>query len=180
MFSKFLMSVVACPGLLFATPSLVRADDDADSVRVQTIARALKDADRHAAAERLVQAEKSYKKVLALDPKNVPALAGLAWVYNHRGDYDAAVDAADDALEIDPTNSPVWRESGYGLWKKGKKWHAVLALRKAIEHDTRNWGAYDYLTTILEDLKESPAADLVRRQKQEEKKAAVSSRRVVA
>lgn len=102
MFSKSLMSTVVIACLQFTTPGLVRADDSADSSRTQKVAQALKDADRHIQADRFVEAEKAYKKVLALDSKNVAALAGLAWVFNHRGDWDEAIDAASDAVEISP------------------------------------------------------------------------------
>src|ERR1700722_9247190 len=142
MFAKFLTSVVACIGLM-STPNAVSAggnpaDYPAELVRGRKLAQKLSKADDLTTAKKFDLAEETYKEVLKLDSENVPALTGLAWLYNHQGNFNEAIDRATDALAIDRTNSSAWREYGYGLWKKGKKVQAVKALSKAIDNKKRN------------------------------------------
>jgi tetratricopeptide (TPR) repeat protein len=57
----------------------------------------------------LDQAERTYRQVLAADPRNAIAAVGLSRVALERGDEPAAIALAHDALAIDPENSTARR-----------------------------------------------------------------------
>ncbi len=57
----------------------------------------------------LDQAERTYRQVLAADPRNAIAVVGLSRVALERGDEPAAIALAHDALAIDPENSTARR-----------------------------------------------------------------------
>lgn len=57
----------------------------------------------------LDQAERTYRQVLAADPRNSIAVVGLSRVALERGDEPAAIALAYDALAIDPENSTARR-----------------------------------------------------------------------
>jgi len=60
------------------------------------------------------------------------------------GDFSAAVDAYDQAIELDPMNPVVFDLKGYSLLREGRVHEAVAALKRSIEID-RNyvWGHYN-------------------------------------
>jgi tetratricopeptide (TPR) repeat protein len=47
------------------------------------------------------QAAESYRAVLALDPRNIVALRGLAGILEQEGDLESAVDLLEELLEED-------------------------------------------------------------------------------
>jgi len=57
----------------------------------------------------LDQAERTYRQVLAADPRNAIATVGLSRVALERGDEPGAIALAHDALEIDPQNATARR-----------------------------------------------------------------------
>lgn len=60
----------------------------------------------------LDDAEADYRKVLALDGRNVPALVGLATVFATKRDYDAANESLRAAMEADPGSAMPYRMQG--------------------------------------------------------------------
>jgi tetratricopeptide (TPR) repeat protein len=50
------------------------------------------------------RAEAAYQKALAIDPKRLDALTGLAWVNGVRHEFEASIDWANKALAVDPKN----------------------------------------------------------------------------
>ena len=55
-------------------------------------------------------AEADYKKALAVDPKSVPALDGMAWVTSDRHEFEKSKAWANKALALDPNS-----QDAYGL-----------------------------------------------------------------
>lgn len=56
------------------------------------------------------RAEAAYRQALALEPKNVAALLGMAWVNGGRHEFEQSIDWANKALALDPNNN-----AAYGL-----------------------------------------------------------------
>jgi tetratricopeptide (TPR) repeat protein len=56
------------------------------------------------------RAEKAYRQALALNPKNITALVGMAWVNGGRHEFEQSIDWAHRALALDPGNN-----DAYGL-----------------------------------------------------------------
>jgi tetratricopeptide (TPR) repeat protein len=51
-----------------------------------------------------------FQKALSLQPKNVDALTGIAWVYGARHEFEQSIEWANKAIAIDPQN-----QAAYGL-----------------------------------------------------------------
>src|SRR6516225_10804752 len=50
-------------------------------------------------------AERAYRKALALNPKNLDATTGLAWVYGGRHEFELSIQSAEKAVALDPNSS---------------------------------------------------------------------------
>lgn len=56
------------------------------------------------------RAEAAYRQALTLDPKDAPAVLGMAWVNGGRHEFEKSIDWANQALKLDPHNN-----DAYGL-----------------------------------------------------------------
>lgn len=72
-----------------------------------------------------------YESVLALNPRNVPALNNLAWIYQEKGKLERANKLATLALELAPESASVLDTAGYIKLKMGDK-SALPLFEKAI------------------------------------------------
>jgi|CZKI01.1.fsa_nt_gi tetratricopeptide (TPR) repeat protein len=81
-------------------------------------------------------ARSAYERLLAADPRNVPALDNLARVYSENlGQSDKALEIAKRAQELQPDNARTADTLGWVLYKRGD-YHAALAhLLEAAEKE---------------------------------------------
>lgn len=77
------------------------------------------------------EAQSLYERVLALSPRNVPALNNLAWIYQEKGKLEQADKLATLALELAPESASVLDTAGYIKLKMGDK-SAIALLEKAM------------------------------------------------
>lgn len=96
-----------------------------------------------------VEAEKSYKKVLALDADNEDALTGLAVVYSDLGDNKAAADMLRKVSEKSPNARNLFQLAN--AYEQMREYSlAAQALRKAIGLNPPNVG--DFKRALAQDL----------------------------
>ncbi|MBY0524890.1 MAG: tetratricopeptide repeat protein [Gemmataceae bacterium] len=110
-------------------------------------------------------ARESYRGALELDPKHVPALMGMAHLYEKLGETDKALDIFQQATRTVPKDKVVWFELGM-CQSRRKDWDSAIEnLRKAHELDPNDRvctktlgmclaraGRYDESLTILEKV----------------------------
>ena len=68
---------------------------------------------------KLEEAISEYQKALALDPKFVDALHGLAQAYYAKDDFDNAISSAQRILELDPDDILAWTTISRAYQRKG-------------------------------------------------------------
>lgn len=99
------------------------------------VMRGLRDADRSVRARDYVAAERYYRRAAVLDPKNVPAAAGLAYALSMLGDAGAAAGWARRAVEAAPRSAVAHFALGNALQKAGDEAGATAAFRAAVSID---------------------------------------------
>jgi tetratricopeptide (TPR) repeat protein len=89
-----------------------------------------------------VEAEKAFKKAIALNPQNTAAFTGLGHIYKGQAKYSEAESAFKKAIELDPKNDAAYEGLG-GLYKdQGKYGESETMLRKATKLNFQNDSAY--------------------------------------
>lgn len=91
-------------------------------------------AERHTAGD-LAGSEQHYRAVLALDPDEALALAGMGALAGQRGDAREAADYLGRACRLAPANALVHHNHGEALRQLGQWREAEAALRRALELD---------------------------------------------
>jgi tetratricopeptide (TPR) repeat protein len=103
----------------------------------------------HKAADNSVDAEKSYQKVLAIEPDNEDALTGLALVYSDLGDNAKAAELLKTLADKNPTpRSLIALAAAYEQMRDFKS--AAGVLRKLLETDPPN--AREVQRNLAQDL----------------------------
>ncbi len=83
----------------------------------------------------LDEAEKQYRHLLELEPKNPSAINNLAWfLIENDVNVDEGVELLDKALDLQPNNWYFLDSKGWGLYKQGKYEEALKLLKDAWEH----------------------------------------------
>lgn len=93
----------------------------------------LSSAAKAAAKGNLSRAESLYRQVLAKDPGNTEALAGLGDVARKRNDPEAAAEAYDKVLEKNPSYIPALLGRADQKWAAGDKEGALALYRRVLE-----------------------------------------------
>ncbi len=78
-------------------------------------------------------AEKAFKKAYGLEPKNVEAVLGLAWVANSNHDFEQGVRWAEQALELNPNAKDAFALLGDVAVEMGKYDEAIEHFQDALD-----------------------------------------------
>jgi protein O-GlcNAc transferase len=97
-----------------------------------TVQEVFDQAARHHHADRLNDAEKLYRQVLAEQPNHADALHNLGVLSQQKGDHDAAVDLIRRAIALKPDFAEAYCNLGEALRRKGEVDEAIAACRRAI------------------------------------------------
>jgi tetratricopeptide (TPR) repeat protein len=92
-------------------------------------------------------AEMAYRRALQLDPRNVDAMNGMAWVVGGRHVFDQSIEWANRALEIDPGNAPARGIIGDAALELGDYDRAFDEYQKMMDlrPDLSSWSRGAYL-----------------------------------
>lgn len=113
------------PALAKLNDLVSRTNDTAGYLQIGAIQEQLKKFDL---------ARDAYEKVLTFNPKSIPALNNLAYIYAvYLDKMDRAYDLAQKARELMPYNPNVGDTLGWVLFKKGDYPHALTILEDAVE-----------------------------------------------
>jgi len=81
----------------------------------------------------LIKARKFYLKAMKINPKNIAANMGVAYIAFHRDRYDMALDQYQKVIEIDPSRSDVYRLLGDVYRKLGQSQLAIRNYKQFLE-----------------------------------------------
>jgi tetratricopeptide (TPR) repeat protein len=87
---------------------------------------------RHHRAGRLVEAERIYRQILALDADQADSLHLLGMIVHQRGNHDAAVEMIRKAIEINPDQAAYRSNLGTILQAQGKLDDAAASFERAL------------------------------------------------
>jgi tetratricopeptide (TPR) repeat protein len=90
----------------------------------------------------------SMRRSLEIDATQVKAFVNLSRIENDRGEFDAALTAADEALVLEPENAEASFVRARSLYNTGDKETALAALETSIEHDAENGYAHNLVGLI--------------------------------
>lgn len=101
------------------------------------------------AKETVKSAEPFARKSLELDVSDAGAHAIAGWVALTRGDLDAALEEAEQALVLSPNNANSHRLMGQAMVFSGKHHDGLEVLSRYLRfnpHDPRNWTVHHLIT----------------------------------
>ena len=106
------------------------------------------------------EAEKYFRRCLALSPKFSVALNYLGYMWAERGtNLHEARDLIQKALDIEPKNAAYLDSMGWVLFKLNQREEALVWMQKAIEHSEEPDPAlYDHLGDIYTSMDKLPEA----------------------
>ena len=85
----------------------------------------------------------SMRRSLEIDVTQVKALVNLSRIENDRGEFDAALTAADEALTLEPENAEATFLRARSLYNTGDKEAALAALETSLDRDPENGYAHN-------------------------------------
>jgi tetratricopeptide (TPR) repeat protein len=103
------------------------------------------------------RAEKAYRKALELNPRNVQALAGMAWVTGVRHEFEDSVDWARKALKLDPNNLAAYGLLGDAAIEMGNFDEAFEQYQKMLDlrPDLSSYGRSAHLLQLTGDFRKA-------------------------
>lgn len=90
----------------------------------------------------------SMRRSVEIDATRVKALVNLSRIENDRGEFDAALTAADEALVLEPQNAEASFLRARSLYNIGDKETALAALETSLDHDPENGYAHNLVGLI--------------------------------
>lgn len=100
---------------------------------------------------RMDEAEKDLKQVLAIDPNNAPALNSLGYMYADRGiKLQEALALLKKAVELDPQRYEYLDSLGWCYYKLGEYQEAEAEIQKAVDRNPNDPTLHDHLGQALE------------------------------
>lgn len=106
----------------------------------------------------LVEAEKKFIEILALDQMNIPAYQGLSELYLEQEDYDHARQTLEFLLKLDKNNASAYRSLGRLQAVKGDLKSAEQSYLKFLALDRTNINGYLELSEVYLQLEEPSKA----------------------
>jgi len=107
-------------------------------------------ADVYSKANRKVDAERTARQVLTLEPNNADAMNYLGFMLADRGEkLDEAIKLVSRALEIDPNNGAFLDSLGWAYFRKGNVAEAEKYLSAAADKLPQNADVQDHLGDLL-------------------------------
>jgi protein O-GlcNAc transferase len=98
---------------------------------------------------RLAEAEKGFRKAIALNPNDANSYNNFGIALKNQGKVDEAILAYQRTLELNPTHSAVYYNLGLALEFQSKQAKAILAYQRAIEINPTLAEAHSNIGNIL-------------------------------
>jgi len=132
--------VPATPPLFIPTPTPTRSPESF-----------INDAQALIQSGKINQAIETYKEAVKADPRNPAVYVTLARWQVLYGDYDGAMENAQNALLLNPNQALAKAVRGWILGKQGEYLQGEGELKQALELDPKSALAYAYLAEIYKD-----------------------------
>lgn len=132
--------VPATPPLFIPTPTPTRSPESF-----------INDAQALIQSGKINQAIETYKEAVKADPRNPAVYVTLARWQVLYGDYEGAMENAENALLLNPNHALAKAVRGWILGKQGEYLQAEGELKSSLELDPKSALAYAYLAEIYKD-----------------------------
>jgi tetratricopeptide (TPR) repeat protein len=96
--------------------------------------------------------EHDFRRAIDLNPGSVEAHRFFAFLLSALGHHDEAISEIQTAEQLDPLSSLVQSDLGIGLYRARKYEQAERRLKRAIDLDPRNFGAWDRLGNVYGEM----------------------------
>jgi tetratricopeptide (TPR) repeat protein len=113
---------------------------------------------RSAATPRYSEAEIEYKLAAREDPNDPRAHAGLGNVYLDQGRFKNAVDAYQQAIQVQADYVPAYQPLGYSLARLNRHGEATDVFKQALQYDPGNAEIYNNMAFTLVHAERYPEA----------------------
>ncbi|HVH88661.1 MAG TPA: tetratricopeptide repeat protein, partial [Terriglobales bacterium] len=117
-----------------------------------------------AAEQQIALAEQAINKIQVEGPQKAEFLRVRASIATGKNDYAAASKDLQDAMKLDPNNSPIELQYANLLWIMQKKNEAEQVYRAVLKHDPANRYAFESLGYLMRDQGKIPEAEQYFRQ----------------
>ena len=108
---------------------------------------------------KFTEAEDSFKKAIALNPKNDWAHTGLGWTYQNQSKFTEAEDSFKKAIQLNSQNDRTYVELGIACREQYKFIQAEDSFKQAIQLNPQNDKAYAALKSIYIEMRDLELAE---------------------
>lgn len=107
------------------------------------------------------EAEKAFRRVMALEPKNPSGYTGLAEVYRLQKDYNKALGVLDDGFKVLPKSIPLRNLRAHILREQGKTPEAIEEIRGILKVSATDVRAFNNMGRTYLELKDYDMAQII-------------------